>query len=146
MLSQEEYKQIKELGESIGYLLESNLDNLEDNYELKTKIVNISKNFAVTHDTLFLKNNLYELNINDKLKESLYKIILGIVPLKEEGQIVYSNNVYIPDNEEFINNYYRYRDLKTLSELYHVPQTVIAAKTLEVNKYGKKEEKSQHIA
>lgn len=145
MIEKEEYNDIKEIGQQIGYLFENSFDNLEDNYKLKSKVVDISKNYVVTRDGIFLKQQLHEIFEKMEIGDKLYQLIQMINNLQGEKAIVYSNSVYIPDDEEFIDNYHLYHNLNELSNLYHVPQTVIASKIFEINKYGKREEKSHHM-
>ncbi len=145
-MTTEEYEHIKEVGQDVGYVFEQKFDNLIDNYELKKQVIDISKNFAVTHDSLFLRNQLNNLNVSQEVRDALQVNIQRIINLKGDKLVVYSNSVYIPNDEEFIDNSKRLFGSKPLSELYHVPVNVIAAKTFEINKYGKISQKSHHGA
>lgn len=137
MIEKEEYCKIKQIGEQIGYLFENTFDNLENYYELKKRVVDISKNYAVTRDGIFLKQQLQELFNQLDIKDKICELIPDITDLQGEKLIVYSNSVYMPDDEEFIRNYQIYRSLNKLSDLYHVPTNVVASKIFEINKYGK---------
>ena len=109
-------------------------------------MIDISKNFAVTHDLLFLRNQLSCLTVSQEIKDLLYLNIQRIANLKGDKLVAYSNNVYIPNDEKFIDNCKKLLGSKPLSELYHVPANIIAAKTFEINKYGTNEQKSPRMS
>lgn len=134
----EEYEYIKEIGQAVGYIT----NELEKATELKEQIINISKNYAYTHDLLRLKNQLNELEIDQSVKDLLFLNIEKIDDFKGEKLAIYSNNVYIPNDEEFIENNKNLLGTKPLMELYNVPFNVITAKIYEINRYGQKDQKS----
>ena len=135
-MSQEEYEHIKIIGHEGGYIFENCFNSLEDNYNLKKEIIDISKNYSVTHDLFFLRKQLENTNVNQDVKNKLYNSIQKINDLKKDKLVVYSNNIYIPDDNKFIEYSKNLFGSKPLAEIYHVPITVIASKTFELNKYG----------
>ena len=135
-MSQEEYEHIKIIGQEVGYIFENCFNSLEDNYNLKKEIIDISKNYSVTHDLFFLRKQLENTNVNQDIKNKLYNSIQKINDLKKDKLVVYSNNIYIPDDNKFIEYSKNLFGSKPLAEIYHVPITVIASKTFELNKYG----------
>lgn len=135
----EEYEYIKEIGEAVGYIT----NELENAVELKEQIINISKKYAYTHDLLVLKKQLSELEIGQNVKDLLFLNIEKIDDFKGEKLAIYSNNVYIPNDEEFIENNKKLLGTKQLMELYNAPFNVIAAKIYEINRYGQMDQKSK---
>jgi len=140
MVNEQEYKEIKLIGETIGYLLENNLDNLEDNYELKQTIIQASVSYSMSQDPFRLRGDLNKINISNEVKEKIIQIVQNLTTLSGEKKDIYSNNILIPNDKEFIEHYNLLKNLKQLSELYHVPEVIIASKIIEINKYTTKEQ------
>lgn len=138
MLNEQEYKEIKLIGETVGYLLENRIDNLEDNYELKQTIIQASVSYSMCHDSFRLRGDLNKINISSEVKEKIIQIVQNLTTLSGEKKYIYSNNILIPDDKEFIEHYNLLKNLKNLSELYHVPETIIASKIIEINRYVEK--------
>lgn len=136
MINEQEYKEIKLIGETVGYLLENNLDNLQDNYEVKQAIISASVSYSMSQDIFRLRSDLNKIILSDDVKEKIIGIIQNISALSGEKKEIYSNNILIPNDKEFIEHYNLLKNLKQLSDLYKVPPTVIAGKVTEINKYA----------
>lgn len=135
-MSQEEYEHIKKIGQEVGNIFENKFNSLEDSYKLKGEIIDISKNYSITHDLFFLRKQLENIDIEESIKNEIYNSIQKINDLKKDKLVVYSNNIYIPDDNKFIEYSKKLFGSKPLAEIYHVPITVIVSKTFELNKYG----------
>lgn len=142
MLTEEEYKEVREVGQSLGYLLENNLDNLEDNYEFKNAIIQVCVSYSMSKDVFRLRSDLSKLYISTDLKEKIINIVENICSLTGEKKLIFSNNVFVPDLKEFIDHYEMLRDSNRMQELYHIPGDIITSMTLEYNKYYQNYEKN----
>ena len=142
MLTEEEYKEIKEIGKALGYLIENNFDNLEDNYELKSTIIQACVSYSMSKDVFRLRGDLSRLYISTDLKEKIINVVENVCALTGEKKLIFSNNVFVPDLEEFIDHYDMLRDSNKMQELYHIPGDIITSMTLEYNKYYQNYEKN----
>ena len=132
MIELEKYKKISSIGKQIGYLFDCSCDN----YKIKSSVTYASKNYFVTSDGISLRKKLGEEILDSGLVQKIYQIIQNMPPLNEEERKIYENNIYIPDDDEFIANSNRYNQSE-LAELYFVPKNIIWSKIAEINIYVK---------
>lgn len=139
-------EQIKILGQKIGNVIEKSSVEANDLYLLKKNIVDITRRFTYLRDRFSLKLELNKIDIDSELKNIISQTIQMLPKLDKELLDIYSVNVYIPDDEKFIENQNLIRSTNTLAALYGVPMGVVAMKIAEINKYDFDKKSGKNIS
>lgn len=139
-------EQIKIIGQKIGNALEKTAVEVDDLYLLKKNIIDVTRRFTFLRDKFSLKLELNKMDIDNELKNIISQIIQLLPKLDKELLDIYSVNVYIPDDEKFIENQNLIRNTNQLASLYGLPMGIVAMKIAEINKYNNDKKSNKNMS
>lgn len=139
-------EQIKIIGQKIGNALEKTAVEVDDLYLLKKNIIDVTRRFTFLRDKFSLKLELNKMDIDNELKNIISQIIQLLPKLDKELLDIYSVNVYIPDDEKFIENQNLIRNTNQLASLYGLPMGIVAMKIAEINKYNTDKKSNKNMS